>query len=58
AVYDEQGADVSDRFLQVERGELRLRLPVMPSMITRDCRVIRQDCFCYLMERYNDHLRD
>ncbi|TVO72400.1 M14 family metallopeptidase [Sedimenticola selenatireducens] len=56
AVFDEQGADVSDRFLLVERGELRLRLPVMPSMITRDCRVIRQDCFCYLMERYNDHI--
>ncbi len=55
-VYDERGADVSDRFLEVEQGELRLRLPVMPSMITRDARVIRQDCFCYLMERYNDHL--
>jgi succinylglutamate desuccinylase len=58
SVVDEQGADVSDRFLEVEQGELRLRLPVMPSMITRDCRVIRQDCFCYLMERYNDHLPD
>lgn len=56
SVFDERGADVSDRFLEVEQGELRLRLPVMPSMITRDCRVIRQDCFCYLMERYNDHL--
>ncbi|WP_428610379.1 M14 family metallopeptidase [Sedimenticola sp.] len=56
SVMDEQGADVSDRYLEVVEGELRLRLPVMPSMITRDCRVIRQDCFCYLMERYNDHL--
>ncbi len=55
-VLDEQGAEVSDRYLEVSDGELRLRLPVMPSMITRDSRVIRQDCFCYLMERYNDHL--
>ena len=56
SVLDDQGANVSDRYLEVVEGELRLRLPVMPSMITRDCRVIRQDCFCYLMERYNDHL--
>jgi hypothetical protein len=28
----------------------------MPSMLTRDEQVIRQDCLCYLMERYNDHL--
>jgi hypothetical protein len=32
----------------------------MPSMLTRNEVVIRQDCLCYLMERYNDHvpLRD
>jgi hypothetical protein len=24
---------------------------VMPAMLTRDERVIRQDCLCYLMER-------
>lgn len=56
SVLDEQGAEVSDRYLEVLDGELHLRLPVMPSMITRDARVIRQDCFCYLMERYGDHL--
>ncbi len=56
SVQDERGADVSNRYLEVADGLLRLRLPVMPSMLTRDCRVIRQDCFCYLMERYNDHL--
>ncbi|MCW8906332.1 MAG: M14 family metallopeptidase [Sedimenticola sp.] len=56
SVVDDQGADVSGRYLEAEAGELRLRLPVMPSMLTRDCRVIRQDCLCYLMERYGDHL--
>jgi hypothetical protein len=28
----------------------------MPSMLTRDETVIRQDCLCYIMERYNDHV--
>ncbi|HHH40133.1 MAG TPA: peptidase M14 [Sedimenticola sp.] len=54
---DEHGQDVSPRYFEVDQGELRLRLPVMPSMLTRDRRVVRQDCLCYLMERYNDHLR-
>ncbi len=55
-VCDEQGRDVSGRYFEVDQGELRLRVPVMPSMLTRDQRVVRQDCLCYLMERYNDHL--
>ena len=55
-VRDERGRDVSDRFFLIEDNELRVRVPLMPSMLTRDERVIRQDCLCYLMERYNDHL--
>ncbi|HEC15758.1 MAG TPA: peptidase M14 [Sedimenticola sp.] len=51
-VRDEQGRDVTGRYFVLEDGELRLRLPVMPSMLTRDRRVVRQDCLCYLMERY------
>jgi hypothetical protein len=31
---------------------------VMPSMLTKDLDVIRQDCLCYLMERYGSHLSD
>ncbi len=53
---DERGRDVAERFFRLEDGELRLKLPVMPSMLTRDEAVIRQDCLCYLMERYNDHV--
>ena len=56
AVSDEHGADVSERYFYVDNGELRLKLPMMPSMLTRDQRVIRQDCLCYLMERYDDRL--
>jgi len=29
-----------------------LRTPIMPSMLTVNERAIRQDCLCYLMERY------
>lgn len=55
-VRDEQGRDVVGRYFQIEENELRFRVPVMPSMLTLDERVIRQDCLCYLMERYNDHV--
>jgi succinylglutamate desuccinylase len=53
-VQDERGRDLAARYLAADGGELRLRLPVMPSMLTCDALVIRQDCLGYLMERY-DH---
>jgi hypothetical protein len=53
---DEQGQDVSDRYFLLADGEVRLRQGVMPSMLTRNQEVIRQDCLGYLMERYNDHV--
>jgi len=55
-VRDEQGEDVAERYFRLEDGELRLATPVMPSMLTRNEAVIRQDCLCYLMERFNDRL--
>lgn len=51
-VRDEQGQDVAGRYFHVEDGELRLKQSVMPSMLTHNEAVIRQDCLCYLMERY------
>jgi len=33
------------------RGGITLKKSLMPAMLTRDTRVIRQDCLCYLMER-------
>lgn len=50
--WDEQGVDQAARYFEVEDGELKTRRAVMPSMLTLDERVIRQDCLCYLMERY------
>ena len=55
-VQDERGNDVASRYFEVEDGMLRTRCAVMPSMLTTDETVIRQDCLCYLMERYDSHL--
>jgi len=55
-VRDERGRDVVDEYFTISEGQLLLRRPVMPSMLTKDISVIRQDCLCYLMERYSDHL--
>jgi len=29
----------------------------MPAMLTRDARIVRQDCLCYLMERIHPDSR-
>lgn len=55
-VTDERGRERVHDYFTVEDGRLLLHRPVMPSMLTRDISVIRQDCLCYLMERYSDHL--
>ncbi len=38
-------------FFSREAENLSLRRTLMPSMVTLDKRVVRQDCLCYLMER-------
>ncbi|WP_296895952.1 succinylglutamate desuccinylase/aspartoacylase family protein, partial [Thiohalocapsa sp.] len=55
-VRDDWGRDVTRRYFTCEDGELRLKLPVMPSMLTCDADIIRQDCLGYLLERYDKHL--
>ena len=50
-VIGEHGEDLSAHYFEIVNGELRLRRAVMPSMLTLDVKVIRQDCLCYLMER-------
>jgi len=49
--HDELGHDVTDDYFVVDDGRLLTRQPVMPSMLTLDTGIIRQDCLCYLMER-------
>ena len=52
-VTSESGEIVTSEFFELQQERLVNRLPVMPSMLTRDERVIRQDCLCYLMERFD-----
>ncbi len=50
-VRDDRGREVTSRYFERIGDEIRLRVPAMPSMLTLDTQVIRQDCLCYLMER-------
>ena len=50
-VRDEAGREVNALYFTYDNGEIRTRVPLMPSMLTLDSQVIRQDCLCYLMER-------
>ena len=52
-VTDEHGENVYHRYFESSADVIRTRMEVMPSMLTPDVQVIRQDCLCYLMERYN-----
>ncbi len=49
--WSEAGSDVTGEYFTLDNGRLVTRRPVMPSMLTLDEQVIRQDCLCYLMER-------
>jgi hypothetical protein len=51
-VKDEQDRDVTSRYFANHNGELVTTVPLMPSMLTLDKKIIKQDCLCYLMERY------
>ena len=48
---DEDGNDVTDACFQILDRVIYTNRKMMPSMLTMDRRVIRQDCLCYLMER-------
>ena len=49
--WDEQQQDHAERFFTVSNGQLVTKVPLMPSMLTLQTDIIRQDCLCYLMER-------
>lgn len=52
SVCNESGDDVTDDYFLVEGGLLKTRTGVMPSMLTKDITIIREDCLCYVMERH------
>jgi succinylglutamate desuccinylase len=48
---NEAGIDVVEQYFSNKKGVLRFSIPLMPSMLTLEEQIIRQDCLCYLMER-------
>lgn len=48
---DEAGRDVAEVYFAIREGQLVLQKSIMPSMLTLNERIIRQDCLGYLMER-------
>ena len=56
-VTDEQGRRVTSEYFINQNGNIVLQKPVMPSMLTIDSNVVRQDCLGYLMERYPLEIR-
>lgn len=48
---NEHGNEITADYFTVTEGRLVCCKPVMPSMLTLNEDVIRQDCLCYLMER-------
>lgn len=54
-VINEEGDDVFEEYFSSEKGVLRFSVALMPSMLTLNEYIIRQDCLCYLMERLDYH---
>ena len=52
-VLDEDGNDIFDRYFEIKQGGIYTRSILIPAMLTTDKNIIRQDCFCYLMEHYD-----
>lgn len=45
------GREITPELFDMDGGVLRLRRALMPSLLTRDPHVIRQDCLCHLLQR-------
>jgi succinylglutamate desuccinylase len=48
---DDFGTDITQDLFEIVDGEIRTKRVVMPSMLTLDAQIVRQDCLCYVMER-------
>lgn len=51
-IYNEDDKDVTDQFVTVVNGEIVLSRPAIPSMLTTNSQVIRDDCLGYFMEEF------
>ncbi|OIO68707.1 MAG: peptidase M14 [Zetaproteobacteria bacterium CG_4_9_14_3_um_filter_49_83] len=50
-VSDASGREIAHHYFALHGNGLRTATPLMPSMLTLNTRIIRQDCLCYLMQR-------
>ena len=50
--WNNDGINIGEELFDYSNNEIRTKKPVMPAMLTLNEKVIRQDCLCYLMERY------
>ncbi len=51
-IQDEDGNRVTELYFSMHDRKINTRRECVPAMLTLDTEVIRQDCLCYLMERY------
>jgi succinylglutamate desuccinylase len=51
---DVNGADVTERYFRRDAAAVVTAVPLMPSLLTANERIIRQDCLCYVMERLTE----
>jgi succinylglutamate desuccinylase len=49
-VADEKGNEAGNHYFEYTNDEIRVKVPLIPSMLTMDKNIIRQDCFGYIME--------
>ncbi|WP_309497789.1 M14 family metallopeptidase [Sulfurovum sp.] len=51
-VISPDGQDITEEIIQNDDGNLSLKTPLMPAMISMDKKIVLQDCLCYLLEDY------
>ncbi len=52
-VINEEGEDIFDNYFSINDNNIMTKLAIVPAMLTTDKDIVRQDCLCYLMERYD-----
>jgi succinylglutamate desuccinylase len=52
-VLDEEGRDIFDQYFYIKDNGLYTKTSLVPAMLTTAKNIVRLDCLCYLMERYD-----
>ena len=50
--YNDDNEEIGENLFRIDEQKIKLKKAMMPAMLTLDESIIRQDCLCYLMERY------